>query len=791
MLKIKDYIKKHRLIIILSIFYTILVFWWHRGMGLDQFFYVHDQGPYLDVYKDINGVYLWSSNWLGFDSGMRVVKLFRELPFRILYDLGVPVIIAQGIYIYLMFLLPLISMYVLLQYLFENFFSNRGTISSDMQRVSSALGAFLYSFNLFLIINWHSGLHFNMGLLYAFVPLLFKAMFKVLSEDKPEILKKAVFMSLPFMYLTSVSMPSFIALVVFPMLIFLVFTLVHLGYEKFKKILFFCVLLGAFSFLLSLWWIIPYIRNLFFQAAYFKSSRSLGSGDSLINQESAELANRILLIVKNNFFIDHQDRKFHSYYYYYENFWVTLSGYLIPLVALSAGVKLKLLSRKAKFVLTTAFLIFFTNLLLTQGISDPFGDIFRILYKKFSLFSMFRSPGNKFGGAVVFGMSILYAHANLTLTASLRNSWLRKSIPVLLFGLVLVYSAPMLSGIFIREVSTELIPDNIVKQSNAYVAVASQLENVNERVFMYPHLTFRSYYPEIDDSTSYRGLDILQRMIDAPVINAPGRALTYKDSYAFINGVYTENLISLFPLMNVRYVLIRGDVRGSECDYLCMSLKSLDYITESSHGRLRLLELSEESYLPKIYMPNTIRFYDGSLEDLASETLAGSSDMLANVGETLPMYISTSDDLQDTGLTDAEYVDYSSLGEVTNYEMLSPVKYRVTLETAKRNAVIVFSESFHKGWEVVASGTKSLMSLHRNKSNASHFKANYYANAWEVDLNEFCTSDPNACKLKDSGVLEVNLDIVYKPQLFLILSFFISGFVFVSLMAYLLYKRYV
>jgi hypothetical protein len=179
--------------LVLFLALAIVCLSWFRGVPPDSFFYIHDQAPELVKSGSVSQAFMWSTNWLGTDGGMEVIRLSQIVPLRLLYSIGLGLKQAEIIGFLILFVMPAATMYFFLKRALP-----RGKKNISETTIAATLGALLYSFNLYLVIAWHSGMIFGMGIVYALLPLFLYFLWKNAFGEKKQPVRDGILAGLLF-----------------------------------------------------------------------------------------------------------------------------------------------------------------------------------------------------------------------------------------------------------------------------------------------------------------------------------------------------------------------------------------------------------------------------------------------------------------------------------------------------------------------------------------------------------------------------------------------------------------
>lgn len=101
-----------------------------------------------------------------------------------------------------------------------------------------------------------------------------------------------------------------------------------------------------------------------------------------------------------------------------------------------------------------------------------------------------------------------------------------------------------------------------------------------------------------------------------------------------------------------------------------------------------------------------------------------------------------------------------------DFSKVNPTKYNLHFSQVRGKIPVVFSQSYHRGWELYPA------------VEADHFLVNGYANAWIFDTNIVCKKI--SCQKNSNGTYDFNVVLEFWPQRLFTLGLLISGLTLVG-----------
>jgi hypothetical protein len=180
---------------------------------------------------------------------------------------------------------------------------------------------------------------------------------------------------------------------------------------------------------------------------------------------------------------------------------------------------------------------------------------------------------------------------------------------------------------------------------------------------------------------------------------------------------------------------------------------------------IRLYEL-QDAY-PMVYVTDELVYFNGSLEYLLkSIDVFGDKMMAFYDGDNMEVIRKASVTILVNQNNLIVRRGNNSMGlPVVEFKKVSPVKYIVNISNAHQPFIIVFSDTFHPGWEIYRGELRDLEVLVKPSLTLLHFRVNEYANGWYID--------PKQIDLDGDGIF--TLTIYFTPQKLFYLGTFITG----------------
>jgi len=720
----------------------------------------------------------WESQFsLGNPSSLSTIHLFPMDSLVLLSNcIGIPLGATERIWFVLMFACMGWAFYYLMTIL----------MPGRQNRIPRLVASLLYMFNPYVLANLAHG---QTGILMALAiaPLSLGLFLRGLaSKDWRGRVRSAALISLVnCLWVQGHIVITLISLVLFAA----VFTYASLSAStsvplrtRLKRNVIYAGMVGVLTFLLSLWWLIPYGRTYLSQG---EVNWSVDLSRSVV-ETSSSLAR-----------LSEVGRLIHGYLPYMSfnsswiDFWESAAGILIGF-ALMLIIFSSLLVYRRNGLVVLFGLLAVGSTVMAMGTKAPFGFFYGFLFDYVPLFDANRRPGNfqflqVISCAVLLGLAMSWLWNKAGIRAlKRREAFTRGASMCLVGGLILAYSWPMLTGNLDGQLKGIEIP--------GYYAEAREWGEAEipraSRVLAIPASDGYVRYDWMPDNPQQLMADALGELLAEPVIvDLPGGGWVSpeaKQTLEALRGAISDNCpaytMELLAVCNVRHILVRydmqaeaGDVTDAELEQMEHSLTDIEGVSSArSLGELHFYEVDDEHFVPRIYTASHTLLVDGGWDELLKQRML---DSLV-VDETA---IFMSDSLS---ASEWEFVNECGLGSGSepqaSFEMVNPTEYRVKVANATEPFLLVFSESYHDQWKAyVNSGGGDVGWIEAfwrdTVPEGQHIMANGYANAWYIDPAELGVEE------------EFSMTLYYKPQSLFYVGLVLSGVALVVCIGILLW----
>lgn len=379
--------------------------------------------------------------------------------------LGLDLLAAQrGVFVF-WFLLPGITQFFFLRYLFREF-------PETAKRLACFAGVLFYMFNLYLEPIW-LGLNVSNLLGYAFLPLLMRIWLQVLEERRSPVLYGFIFALVSLMASGIATNPANVFVSVIP---FFVLTLIVL-FRSFKErkggvihLILFLFFTCLFTGLFNLYWVLTEWQKVFVSS--FNTTKEAGQGFIVTSwlegiSKHASFSNVIRMLGSWTWFAE--PRSYNSVILHNPLF--VLLSWLVPLFGL-LGLWVK---TRYRSIFGTILVL---GIVLSMGIHFPFKNTYMWMVEHIPFFWLVRSPWYKFmvltclGYSYFFGVAAarLYQWGKVKGGQSIRLKRLAWSLCALLILLPPIYAYPVSLGQMFLKPNESSYPNHFKVPEYAYEA---------------------------------------------------------------------------------------------------------------------------------------------------------------------------------------------------------------------------------------------------------------------------------------------------------------------------------
>ncbi len=708
-----------------------------------------------------------------FNPNQTLFFLSNFLKFLQMLPLGIH---SSIVFIFLSFFLPSVFFYYCVS-----------SIIKEKYKISILCGSILYSFNIFRSLG---ALNEGQNILFISLPLFFLFYYKLLQTKKWLYVFIIVLISV-FSSTLGANLPLFIIPCFIMFLSFIYYFITN--HFKIEAIL---IIQNLTLFLLIL------IVNLFwlFPVVFFYTNVFLLLKEAAIPFTTFHTGN----------FYDHfrfiglwawREKHNFKYYYpyapFYDGFFMAFSTYIIAIFSFVFFIK-----KNKNYLENLIFFILVVSYILLSGTKGPIGFIYKFLFDNFVFFKIYRDPFMKFTPIYIFAVSLSLVLSISYIKDKINNKFLSFIVFLGAIFFILINAYPLFNqqALPIRtwnggQSSYVMKIPEYWKEAKSYI----EKSLVNERLSILP---FNNY------STSHNweyGANVVGNIADfiLDVPNVKPWGIEADISVKVVNLLYnTDNknliLAKSLGIFNSRYILQENDVEwrysGGKitppsittnfiekngfkkvAEFGKLTKEYLSRIPNYEQNKqlhdelykelvdkpaLILYKMDDKYFIPHIYIPKKVI--------ITSKSINNFPDLIARDDFVPQSAIFFQEQNTSDKTTLKEGIEIYNQSEL-NFKKINSTKYLITVKSVKSIFPIIFSESFHPGWEIKY-GNNVIEGQY-------HFMANGYANSWFMEPKKMCGQGHGYCTINADDSYNLSLVLEFSAQKYLNISFIISGVV--------------
>ncbi len=567
----------------------------------------HDMGfPLAPVDHFLDRLYTWTDRLgpFGSNSVQVLPGVFIHGLEALLSVIGFSLLNVQKITFVFWFVLPGITMYMLLRYLHpkQNDYPVR------------IFGSLFYMMNHYLLQAWVIAERTKFSIVAA-LPLVVLLIIKVLHKKESPI-KNSILFALTLFFLNGgEGIPLLITLfvVVITTILSFLFLSSESFWSKIKRLLVFSLLSALFWILLSSYWLYPYFKS-YNQTFGQRFEEAWGIAGTLSWSQSISANTSWINLFKLRGIPDWYSSPDHPYANEFLKNPLLLSiNFVLIALALIGLINLKNLSGLSYKTRIYCLCLLLVGVPLSAGSHAPLGVVYDYLLANMPGFGMFRS------GFFKFGMIIWFAYAYLiAVGVKDTTNWLKIKIsPLILLTifvvLLFIYNYPVFTGSFFnysKEKST------MVKVPGYVFEAMKELDKnkFSTRTLSLPNADIRTEY--IDYDWGYFSLNDLSHMMGRKSLIVNG-VLARPNETDLITSTLSEYIkfgkSNLVKFISADRAIVQNDFISPDYDGNILSginesfKKSKDFTFKKSIGRWDFYDYNDD-VLPQISSPSTITF---------------------------------------------------------------------------------------------------------------------------------------------------------------------------------------
>jgi hypothetical protein len=599
---------------------------------------------------------------------------------------------------------------------FWSMFLSIGLFGKNTPSSHKVILSLTYTFNIYVFYIFFYSWGFSPFLyLYPILPLIFSLTYYYFCQNN-HISKPVVALGIIFFLINipNGNLPFFISfnLIYFSYLFLLIFNKLNKWKVWMPKVGLIYILL----FLSTCWTTVPQISELLRMSNDFNQGKGFFNLGGWIIWQAVELKNVFFLVFDLN-----------SYTSQNQFVYLAIFLFIIPFISILIGTK--------KAILPVFLILIVISIILLnkfKGILDT--DTIIFIFNSNPILASIRSSDK----LLVFLPFLLIFIMVITYKKSKAYMFLL----YLLFVTSLTSVYPLFTGNMQTKYSTAYGNSEsdylsakysyLVKIPDEYYQLSNFLnkEQSHFKILELPYSVINSIGWQNYPKWKVIGINPITQLINLPIVgaNAPGYSLidkNYSKTWNEQKSVDSLWLLNFASLLNTKYLLFHKDVaerfiEKTKGKILFYERKGfIKKVTDNQY--FALYELDKQFQLPRVYLGNEYRFYNGIRSWYATlATKSNQNEVYINKND-LPLGISKINDNNNT---------------VVEFNRLEPTKYRVVIHGLKNHKdVLVLSESFHSGWKLYPVKAKP-SNINLDCNQVEQDVCNYAKNGWLSNLGD-------------------------------------------------------
>lgn len=633
-------------------------------------------------------------------------------------------------------------------------FTNKLNINSDRKYFFAIIGSIIYTFSPYTIALISPG-HFSQIIFFGLLPLVIIFFDRNLSEKKIQL---NIFLKYFIVFLLCSSNFSNIASIYVLMLTLSIYSLLKVAVEKtpITRVVI-NLFIVAFSLIISnFFWVLSYIT-------WFRQLTNL-SGETLQSLDNQVYLSVTKVNIANLFF----GRAEWIFYLWNNNYYIN-NFPLIIFSSISIFFFISILKKyKNKFIAISVSMTLF-GIFISKGPIEPFGNLFMWFYHNLFGFQIFRRPISKYEPVFLL---FYFALSMVGIFLVTRKLSLRKFIVIVIIPIC--FALAYLIIIFIK--SFQLTPFNIP-----------------------------SYYFEAE---KYLIKDKVRQVLILP--GRHGLQPTYDKS---INNLYASDF--LYSTWHFPF-----DTPVDADFAVNYQKKIINPIMDRIRKDADICDLTKEAGISHIMLRhdisliNTFEDKPKNLSEIldSNKLIVEKKDFYSNEGKGFTIY-------KINDKCTSNMIQISSTNKVkVDYQLINPVKIKVSISRLKNLSTLLFLNNFQPIWKLYISKYNNNFFLNNEDINVNTYpkkkvffegdelqfltkkplfeksqKTNNksWTNQWNIDPQYIKENYPDSYYQKNSdGSLNLQLTIYFQNQNYLYFGFFLFGVVLLVFPLYFCFYIY-
>jgi hypothetical protein len=648
-----------------------------------------------------------------------------------------------------------------------------------------------YSLNIFTFYNFYGLWGFSpFFFLYILFPLILAYTYSyVIKEDASQITLAKIGIIFFLVNIANGNFAFFVSLNIILFLFILILKIIYQPkYKPFKKLfLLYFIILTTTS-----WSVIPQLIEL------IGKDNSIASGETVISLSEWVLGQAVkfpdpFLIVNNKqvFLINYP--------------LLLCSSFILLIATIYSLVSIPNLKNNKKFAFALFAIYLLVIFMLNKGVGFLPIDLTLNLFANVILGSI-----RSFHKTIIFLPFFLYFIVSIGVSNAVKNVYLIKSlillsifIPIMFFirgGILSNFSFQYPAG---EEDYKTSIYSPLIKIPSSYKNTAIDLNKDKSihRILSAPYYLDDEKYgwmrlPEM----KYKGSgDPIWPLFNSPFVLMNDILLfkfwNFGNDWSLEENDRSAWLPIIAGLINVKYILVHNDIDSNykfNINNKFLFLENNNFIKKISNNKnFSIYKIEDKYFFPRVYVSGSPLIFNHSISEIKNN-FSGSFEIDSIV---------VIDDLPIPTMNLFKNLLFSKDLKI-DFNKVSSSQYRVKIDKADGEFILILSEAFNNGWGIYTSPVKNFkfMSFFLNINNNGHskenlnsisslisdivismnaapnihhFNINGNSNGWFINVNNFCLSSNNCIKNLD-GTYTFEVVIMYWTEIIFKFCFYIS-----------------
>lgn len=596
--------------------------------------------------------------------------------------------------IYLIYILPFLAMYLLL-------------LEMKLKAFPAFLLSMFYIYNPFSAIFLHALNQWNVTVAY----ILPASLYLILKFYDDDLLLFLILGVHSFFFAFSNANPPTMILNQVALIVLVIFAVLYKEEQKWsitKIVKKYLIVLASF-FAFNLWWILHWVYIFPDAQVGYTNQLALnwlkGIGDAV------PVMSRTLNLEGMMPFPAFPE--YDLFARYYTMFFSPLLLIIPTLVIFYLIFKNRISKRSHLFLLLASAIFIF----LSKGTGGALGKVYELMVIHIPMFSIFKSANEKWGIIWIFLLTLL-----LTLLFETTSHFKWKRAVNILFAIYLIYILlPFLTGNIISDYrrGINFVGSRFFTDKKEYQDTRNLLNSDSQlyRVLSFSGSNNYQVALRLDSDKFYTGNDPILSNTNKPFLAPYNGSWTQRFGFLY-TGIGDRNYISLLRLFNIGKIVINKDMYPWFGFANEESIDEIEVILndklQSKRGEAIDIYSLDGNFLPRFYIPTNIVHTEKKLDQIMDVL---SDNKIDEKSRSAIFFAGTQTNIS---------IDKRWITPKVTFVQINPAKYKISVENADFPYLLVFSESFHRGWKAYLDEDTTIPSYATGTSMKNYFNGQIF-----------------------------------------------------------------